>query len=97
MPESMSIERRRVMAVLGAEIVLTEAAMFDSAANSMILSLQIAGVPCGYDILGSSVGTTTPLVGMESIKIIVSPSMAEIQSLSCFEKYFSIDQLGAIH
>ena len=26
MPESMSIERRRVMAVLGAEIVLTEAA-----------------------------------------------------------------------
>ena len=25
MPESMSIERRRVMAVLGAEIVLTEA------------------------------------------------------------------------
>ena len=26
MPESMSIERRRVMAVLGAELVLTEAA-----------------------------------------------------------------------
>merc|ERR1712224_139989 len=49
MPESMSLERRRVMAVLGAEIILTEAAK---------------GMPGAIDVLVAGVGTGGTITGV---------------------------------
>ena len=47
--------------------------------------------------LAGSVGTTPHLVGVEHLRIFLSQSIAQIQALIVFEKYFSLNQFHLFH